>query len=172
MTQRKSKAAIDVFVENQLSDPVPVAQVGTSEVEVKNDSGNPVAVSSTPNPYSAKTGRTHITALLENQTADALLYTVTPGKILRVTSVVVGIINTSSASGGRVVLRDGTTAAGTIRIPILAPNAGAGILASAVGNVTTPVYFGSEPFQFATGIFVDILAGTITYSLSMNGYEE
>lgn len=124
-----------------------------------------------PDRPSMGAGRTSVIAFLDSQTADALLHTVTAGKKLYVTNIIFGMVNTSTGSNGRVLLRDGTTAAGTGKLPFLSPPAGAGVLSSAVGNVTTPMAL-AEPAEFTTGIFVDILAGTVTYSVCIIGYEE
>lgn len=117
------------------------------------------------------TGRTPKKGFLDAQTADALLYTVTAGKVLYVTSLIFGMVNTSNGALGRVMLRDGTTVAGADLLPFLSPAAGAGVLASSVGNVTTPIAL-AEPLPITAGLFVDILAGTVTYTISFVGYEE
>ena len=129
------------------------------------------SVFTTPNPASTKAGRTYMTKQLTAQTADAQLHTNTALKVFYVTSIIFGMVNTSTSAQGQVIIRDGTSAAGTAIIPLLSPTAGAGVLSSAVGNITTPVSF-AEPVKFSTGIFCDIAAGAITYSVMAIGYEE
>lgn len=144
---------------------------GTNLRTFKVDTDGRQYVRNIPNPFSSAPGRFPIKAMLNSQTADQLLYTVTVGRILYLTSIVFGMVNTSTGANGEVILRDGTTAAGTAVIPFLSPTAGAGVLSSEVGNVTTPISF-PEPVPITSGVFMDIIAGTINYSIFVSGYEE
>lgn len=112
-------------------------------------------------------GREKVQASLENQTTDQTLYTVNSGRILKVRSVMLSAVNASTTTIGRIALRDGGSG-GTIRLPVVIPGAvPAANTGFAAVNVTFPV-----PLDFDTDVYVDVLAGTLTYSISVIGYEE
>jgi hypothetical protein len=87
-----------------------------------------------------------------------LIYTVTGGKTLYVTSMSWGQANDANAR--RVEYRDGTTIAGTIR-----GSAVQGANASCVQTFPTPV-------PFTSGIFLDIDATCNSLNWSFNGWEQ
>lgn len=85
----------------------------------------------------------------------ALLYTVTGGKTLYVTSIDYG---TFVAGGGAFELRDGLTIAGTVAYSSIG-------LQNAATVVALPT-----PVPFSTGVFVDV-GTTQTYNFCLYGYE-
>lgn len=120
-----------------------------------------------PNRPSQGANRTYKFGALSNQTTDQTVYTVTSGKVLYVTSIVLSGFNTSTATSGLLHIEDN----GTLRLAISSPVAGVGALASSIpvsGNIFTFL----EPMQFSTAFEVDVVQGTLTYSVSFVGYEE
>lgn len=122
-----------------------------------------------PNRPSQGVGRVHKFAALAIQTADATLYTVTAGKTLYLTSLSIFAFNTSTTTVGDLQIKDG--AGGTLKLPILMTAAGVAASFAASAAVGFTVTF-DEPLQFTTGVYCDIITGTITYSVMANGYEE
>ena len=120
-----------------------------------------------PDRPSQKTGRTYKTATLLHQNSTQTLYTVTSLKVLYVTSIALSGYNTSTANAGQLEIRDNAT----LRIPVSIPTAGVGALASQV-PVSSNVFTFLEPLQFSTSVVVTLTAGTLTYSISLVGYEE
>lgn len=141
--------------------------VGSAPVVIASDQAQIPTVQNRP---SQGTGRTFKTAKLSNQTADALLYTVTATKTLYVTTLSIFVFNVSTTQVGVLELKDGTTAAGTLQVPALMSAAGVGAVtaASAVSHVLITM---EEPLPFTSGLFFDITSGTLTYSAFMVGYE-
>lgn len=115
-----------------------------------------------PDRPSQKTGRTYKEGFISNATTDQTLYTVTVGKILYVTSITFSAYNSSARTTGNLTIRDSTT----IKIPFSFPSSGVAIIPSSMYMVF------QEPKQFAINFNVDIVTGTITYSISFTGYEE
>lgn len=113
-------------------------------------------------------GRSHVDTALEFQTTDQTVHTVTAGKRFFLTTIGIVYLNDSPTTFGRLAIRDG--AGGTIKIPYLSgiKSGGSGATATALAN---PTDF-SEPIPFDTSVYVDILAGVITYSIFLIGYEE
>lgn len=112
--------------------------------------------------------RTRVELPLNSLAADTLLHTVTAGKRLYIVGITVFIRNDSITSAGVIVIRDSLTAgAGTIKLPMsvsAATNQGASQVTVSPSNL--------EPIEFATGIFADFGAGTLTVSGLLIGYEE
>lgn len=122
-----------------------------------------------PDRPSQGTGRANKVAVLSNQTADATLYTVTAAKTFYLTSIVIGAFNTSTATTGILLVLDGS--GGSTKIPIIMTAAGVAAQLAASAAVAIPMTF-LEPIQFTTAVYMDITAGTVTYSVGMVGYEQ
>lgn len=77
-------------------------------------------------------------------------------------------VNTNTGSEGDLRLRDG--AGGTEKLPFLMAQAGL-----AAGFSSVPLNAGNavleEPLQFTSAVRMDIVAGTIRYSVAFVGYE-
>ena len=111
-------------------------------------------------------GRTPIKIVLD-ETADALVYTVTVGKTLYITDMSVFVENASTSARGRVELQNGTIAGSTLVYAMLVQEA-----ANSQTAVVTQGQAFIEPLEFDTGVFVDVISGTITLTGVLNGYEE
>jgi len=111
-------------------------------------------------------GRTAVSIVLD-RTASGLDYTVTTNKTLYITDIFLSIQNAATNSEGRVNLRDGTTIAGDIVMPVLIEESGASVTA-----VTTTTVNFVEPLEFTTGVFTEENAGTLAITGVMKGYEE
>jgi hypothetical protein len=98
--------------------------------------------------------------------APTLEYTVTSGKTLFITDMIVTVENAANALG-RLEIYDALTATGTPVLPIFIPDPGAGAT-----TVTTVTHSFVEPMPFTTGVFWDEAAATLTMSGVMLGYEE
>lgn len=111
-------------------------------------------------------GRTPVRIVTDAITVPTLEYTVTGGKVLYITDLVI-TVEQSANSLGQLLLRDGLTVAGAIVLPLFVPDPGAGAT-----SVTTVTHTFSEPLAFSAGVFYDEAAGTLTMSGTLIGYEE
>ena len=111
-------------------------------------------------------GRTAVQIVGNNETAPVLKHTVTGGKKLYITDVMLTVENTANALG-RLEIYDALTATGTPVLPLFIPDPGAGS-----SSVSTLSHSFVEPMEFSTGVFWDEAAGTLTMSGVMLGYEE
>jgi hypothetical protein len=111
-------------------------------------------------------GRAAVRIVTDAITAPTLEYTVTAGKTLYVTDIMITVENTANALG-QLLIRDGTTVAGAIVLPIFIADPGAG--SSAVGTLHHSFV---EPLAFTEGVFYDEATGTLTMSGTLIGYEE
>jgi hypothetical protein len=111
-------------------------------------------------------GRTPVQIVANADTAPTLQYTVTAGKTLYITDMIITVENASN-NLGRLEIYDALTATGTPVLPIFIPDPGAGAT-----TVTTVTHSFVEPMAFGTGVFWDEAAGTLTMSGLMLGYEE
>ena len=112
-------------------------------------------------------GRTPVTVLADNATAPTLLYTVTGGKTLYITDMILTIANSGTVTGS-LEIYDALTATGTPVLPINAADPGSG----GDDTLTTVTHSFVEPMPFTTGVFFDEAASTLTMSGTMLGYEE
>jgi hypothetical protein len=111
-------------------------------------------------------GRTKVTEVVDT-TASVLQRTVTTDKDFYVTDIILTVDNTDTSTTGRVNLRDGTTIAGAITLPIL--------VAESPTNesvVTIIQHSFSEPLIFETGVYIEEQAGTLNITGVIIGYEE
>jgi hypothetical protein len=111
-------------------------------------------------------GRTPIQIVTDAITVPTLEYTVTAGKTLYVTDMIV-TVEQSANSLGQLLIRDGLTVAGPIVLPIFVPDPGAGS-----STVTTVSHTFAEALPFTAGVFYDEATGTLTMSGTLIGYEE
>jgi len=111
-------------------------------------------------------GRTPIVIVTDAITVPTLEYTVTAGKTLYITDMIV-TVEQSANSLGQLLIRDGLTVAGPIVLPIFCPDPGAGS-----STVTTVSHTFAEALPFTAGVFYDEASGTLTMSGTLIGYEE
>lgn len=111
-------------------------------------------------------GRTPVVVVTNGITVPTLEYTVTAGKTLYITDMLV-TVEQSANNLGQLLIRDGLTVAGTIVVPIFVPDPGAGS-----STVTTVSHTFAEALPFTTGVFYDEASGTLTMSGTLIGYEE
>ena len=112
-------------------------------------------------------GRLPVKILADNAAAPTLLYTVTAGKTLYITDILLTIVNEGSATG-RLEIYDALTAVGLPSLPINAADPGSG----GDSTLTTVTMSFIEPLEFTTGVYFDEAASTLIMSGIMNGYEE
>jgi len=112
-------------------------------------------------------GRTSVRVVIDGVTTSSLQYTVSPGKTLFVTDVLLTANNSAGSTTGQLKLEDGVIAAQPVVLPVL--------IAEPQGSETrvTPITHSfDEPLQFATGIWLNESMGTLTVSGVILGYEE
>lgn len=124
------------------------------------------AWSQIPDRPSQKSGRTYVEGAV-SASATTTLYTVTPGKILYVTDIVVSALNQSAVTGGLLEIRDGST----LKVPFLMVTAGA-TNANGIARLSGIGCVFSEPKRFSTNINATVVLGTLSFSVSFTGYEE
>lgn len=100
-----------------------------------------------------------------SHTASATIFTVTAGYEFHLVDLLISGSNTSVAANTHFRLRDGG-AAGTIKYEFRHATAGVG----------TPEHFSqehtySEHPVFATGVYLEIVTGTLTLAMNLHGYE-
>lgn len=129
------------------------------------DSGTIAAIPGRPTEDS---NRVYVSSAGSNLTGNNVFYTVTAGKTLYVTTIVLSGVNTNTTVNGNLEVRDNTVD----RLPLLIPNEGSGLGVSVeVKGAAISASF-PEPLQFTTNIRVNIIAGAVTYNFMFNGYEE
>jgi len=112
-------------------------------------------------------GREPVTVLADNATAPTLLYTVTVGKTLYITDLLLTIVNTGGLTG-RLEIYDALSAVGSPILPINAADPGSG----GDDTLTTVTHTFAEPLAFSTGVYFDEAASTLIMSGTLIGYEE
>lgn len=111
-------------------------------------------------------GRTSVTKNIANATADTQIHTNTSMKTFYLTDIIV-LIENENSTGAVAYIRDGTSTAGTIMIPIR--------IDAKQGSATKQTTFThtfTEPIAFTTGVFYDEVTDLITASITITGYEE
>ena len=111
-------------------------------------------------------GRVKVTEVVDTS-ASVLQRTVTASKTFYATDIMITIDNADKNSLGRVNLRDGTTIAGAITLPLLTAEAPTG---ESANTVVTHSFL--EPIEFSTGIYIEENSGTLTITGVIIGYEE
>lgn len=111
-------------------------------------------------------GRVAVRIVTDAISLSTLEYTVTSGKVLYITDLLI-TIEQSANNLGQLLVRDGTTVAGDVVLPFFVADPGAGST-----TVTTVVHSFAEPLAFSLGVFWEESTGTLTMSGVMLGYEE
>ena len=112
-------------------------------------------------------GRVKVSEVVDTAVS-ALQRTITTGKVFYVTDMLLTIDNTDATNTGRVNLRDGTTVAGAIVLPIQVQESPTQESATQVVSHTF-----SEPMEFtSSGLFIEEGAGINTVTGVIIGYEE
>ena len=139
-----------------------------SVTETTNDSGvyENLNVVSGARP-SQLAGRTKIKIIMTGDTSNSLKHTVSAGKTLYVTDVILTIDNSDNTSKGALYLRDGITITGDITLPILVQEA-----PTNESSVTVITHAFNEPLDFTNGVFLDLSTGILTVAGIIEGYEE
>ena len=110
-------------------------------------------------------GRTAVTKNIANVTADTQIHTNTATKTFYLTDII-GMVENDLTSGGVAYIRDGTSAAGTIMIPLRVD--------AKQGSATKQTTFShtfTEPIAFSSGVYYDE-ATDLTTSITIVVYEE
>ena len=138
-----------------------------SIVNTSNDAGNykSLQVVSGARP-SQLAGRSTVSVVVDS-TASVLEYTVSASKTFYVTDIILTIINRDTGGEGKLIIRDGTTVAGTIVLPL-------GIVESAnsTSGLTAILMTFAEPVSFDTGLFFEENDGQLEWAGNIRGYEE
>lgn len=111
-------------------------------------------------------GRVPVKIVIDISDTDTLIHTVTAGKTLYITDLVIFIENSADASA-RVNLVDTLVGATPIIYPMVLADPGNKVTASLVNSHTF-----TEPLEFDTGVYVDTVSGTNEIVGILNGYEE
>lgn len=111
-------------------------------------------------------GRTAVRIVTNSISLDTLEYTVTSGKTLWITDLLL-TVEQSANNLGTLLVRDGTDVTGPVVLPLFIPDPGA-----ASTTVTTVAHSFVEPLEFSAGVFWEESTGTLTMSGVMLGYEE
>jgi len=119
----------------------------------------------TPNRPSQKDGRTHVSANIGATASGAILHTVTPGKTLYVTSMMISGFNDDQTNYGWIKIQDGDTLRRSVLITVRA----VGQNPQQVDGVEQVF---QEPLRFTTSYKIVLASGTVTYAASVVGYEE
>ena len=111
-------------------------------------------------------GRTPVSVVVDS-TSSVLEYTVTASKTFYVTDIILTIINRDTGGEGKLIIRDGTTVAGTIVLPL-------GIVESAnsTSGLTAILMTFAEPVAFDSGLFFEENDGQLEWAGNLRGYEE
>ena len=112
-------------------------------------------------------GRTRV-QISVNESADALLHTVTASKTLYITDILMSVNNTNNASPALVSVQDATTATPASELFAVqaaeAPSSGS--------ELESYSHAFSEPLEITSGIFLDVQTGTVDVTGIIIGYEE
>lgn len=109
-------------------------------------------------------GRKFVTTNVVNQTTSQTVYTVSTGRILKVSTLLISVSNSSLVTNGQLNVRDGN--GGTIIVPLTTP---ASTNQASAGNniqISFPI-----PIRFSSAVYAQIASGNLTYSLTFVGYE-
>ncbi len=138
-------------------------------VEHTNSAGtyNSLSVATGARP-SELTGRTPV-KIVADSTAPSSEYTVTGGKTLYVTDILLTIDNSDQNNTGRLDIYDSTVSPTTepIVLPINVQES-----TNSETSVTTVTHAFIEPIEFSAGVWFEETSGTLTMTGIINGYEE
>ena len=110
-------------------------------------------------------GRAHITKHIDNVTADTQIHTNTASKTFYLTDMI-AMLENDAITGAVAYIRDGTSAAGTIKIPFRVE-----AKQGSATKQTTLSHTFTEPLAFDTGVYYDEVNDLVT-SITIVGYEE
>lgn len=110
-------------------------------------------------------GRVSVTKHIDNVTADTQIHTTTANKIFYLTDIICMLEN-DATTGAVAYIRDGTSAAGTIKMPIRVD-----AKQGSATKQTTFTHAFNEPLAFNAGVFYDEV-NDLTTSITIVGYEE
>ncbi|MEE9471283.1 MAG: hypothetical protein V3W32_06140 [Gemmatimonadota bacterium] len=113
-------------------------------------------------------GRTPVRIVVNHETAPVSVYTVTAGKTLYITDMVLTIENSAAGSGALDIYDDTAAPLTDLVLPLNVADPGSG--GDSAIDVITLSY--SEPVAFVNGVFFDESAGTLDMSGVLLGYEE
>jgi hypothetical protein len=111
-------------------------------------------------------GRTNVQKNVNNVTATTTIHTVTAGKKFYLSSIVVTGYNQNTATFGRIAIQDNAT----VVIP-MSIQAGSSLPTSGAQLMVSTSFTNSLP-SFATNVNLTMIAGTMTASVFICGYEE
>lgn len=114
-------------------------------------------------PLYLQKGNVYKTSNLASQTTSQSAYNVSAGRTLRVTTLYVSVAN-SAITTGTLNIRDGSS--GNIIIPVTIPGS---TNQSNAGNTLSLTF--PTALLFTSSVYVQIAAGTLTYSIFFNGFE-
>ena len=109
-------------------------------------------------------GRQYVALHKSDLSATGNLYTVSPGRVLRLTGGYICATNTSETTTGIILIRDGL--GGTVLMPILIPASTKQVTTNTVLPIQLPT-----ALQVKTGVYFKIVSGDIRCSLMLTGYE-
>ncbi len=119
-----------------------------------------------PDQYPGRTYKIANAASLPLTTSNSLLYTVTSGKTLWLTSIILTAINASTSADGSIVIKDNNT---TI-LPVILPSQ------STIEGAGEPTIFINlsliQPLKFTSAVNIASPTGSLTISVLIIGYEE
>ncbi len=113
-------------------------------------------------------GRTPVRIVVNHETAPVSVYTVTAGKTLYITDMVLTIENSAAGSGALDIYDDTAAPLTDLVLPLNVADPGSG--GDSAIDVITLSY--SEPLAFVNGVFFDESAGALDMSGVLLGYEE
>ena len=111
--------------------------------------------------------RTAVRIVANAETAPVLKHTVTTGKTLYITDLLITIENTETNAAGILEIYDDLSATGTPVLSVYAADP-----APQSSSVTTITHTFTTPLEYSTGVFWNEAAGILTMSGLMLGYEE
>lgn len=138
-------------------------------VQVHSDSLGTSIITAPGHRLSQVFGRTHQEVSSEALTADSTLFTVPANKTFYVTSIQISGTNTSTGDSAIMRIKDGGSG-GTMKMPFhitQSQAAGGGTDQTAVVSASF-----TEPLQFDTDVFFDLIQGTIEVDIVIIGYLE
>lgn len=143
------------------------AELSTVSIQPLTDNlGRGTALTSPGLRISQVLGRTHQEVQALAIAASGTLYTIPTGKTFHVTNINLGTISSSLTASGKIRLRDGG-AGGTSKFTQAVEEASGTLEKAATDNNDY-----SEPLQFATSVFFEIVQGTVITDVTIVGYLE
>lgn len=109
--------------------------------------------------------RKYVTANVSAQTASVSVYSVSTGRTLHITGIIVNVTNSSLSVNGLLTINDGV--GGTLIIPVSTGTA------SNQSNSTNQIAinWGEVSLKFTTGVYATVVSGTLRFDVMFVGYE-